>query len=480
MHGISVPVIRGGGVRGRWRCRDGVVPPPGPAQEFASRRRSLYHKPDHGASSRNRRGSETAGAGIRQRLDRGCGRLDRRSSVDTRATPAPPGAAGTEAAGNPAKVGGARSARGGAVGCARRLPSSRCGAGGSGFKWSGAWRAGMKHLIVGAGATLAEALALGNPREVCPPLICDFARKMWANYSPHPFLEEYLKEIGHPEYDPRDPRILFYELEERGIANIERFMEFVWNNRDAAFPISATPVAGFMAGLRILQGGTAQGSAPHKETFWDDFQYHGIGNALVMYLIQCFHENGVGIRDLKVAKSIAKHLQEGDLVLNLNYDTIFEIALSQIDRAFCYAPGNPTKGDVLVCKPHGSINLVVNDQHFTFGQPEWWGTPQPPGYRSFAGFVPPRLNKSFEQHPIAKAILGTARNRRPHHLIMWGVGLTDSDADLVSLYAAWSARASVIDIINPSAEVAEKAELMFKKRINHYVSVDKWNEVGSR
>ena len=51
----------------------------------------------------------------------------------------------------------------------------------------------MKHLIVGAGATFAEALALGNPTEKCPPLIRDFARKTWENYTPHPYLEEYDK-----------------------------------------------------------------------------------------------------------------------------------------------------------------------------------------------------------------------------------------------------------------------------------------------
>jgi hypothetical protein len=61
----------------------------------------------------------------------------------------------------------------------------------------------MKHLIVGAGATFAEALALGNSVEKCPPLIRDFARKMWANYTPHPYLEIYLQRIGHPNFDPR-------------------------------------------------------------------------------------------------------------------------------------------------------------------------------------------------------------------------------------------------------------------------------------
>ena len=144
----------------------------------------------------------------------------------------------------------------------------------------------MKHLIVGAGATFAEALVLGNPVEMCPPLIRDFARKMWENYSPHPYLEEYLRRIGHPEFDPRDPRNLFFELEEQGITNVERFMEFVWENRDANFPVSETPPAGFISGLHIRMSGASYGPEGERPaTFWDDLQYHGIGNALAFYLI---------------------------------------------------------------------------------------------------------------------------------------------------------------------------------------------------
>ena len=143
----------------------------------------------------------------------------------------------------------------------------------------------MKHLIVGAGATFAEALALGNPVEKCPPLIRDFARKMWENFSPHPYLEEYLRRLGHPEFDPRDPRILFFELEEKGITNVERFMEFVWENRDANFPVNETPPAGYLSGLHIKMSGPSYGPEIVRPTFWDDLQYHGIGNALMPYLI---------------------------------------------------------------------------------------------------------------------------------------------------------------------------------------------------
>ena len=47
----------------------------------------------------------------------------------------------------------------------------------------------MRHLIIGAGATRAEALHQGCPPEYLPPLIRDFARKTWMNYAPHPSLK---------------------------------------------------------------------------------------------------------------------------------------------------------------------------------------------------------------------------------------------------------------------------------------------------
>jgi hypothetical protein len=181
----------------------------------------------------------------------------------------------------------------------------------------------MKHLVVGAGATFAEAQALGNAPEICPPLIRDFARKTWANYAPHPILS-------------------------------------------------------------------------------------------------CF-----------------------------------------------------------VCKPHGSLNMVVNDTCFTFGQPEWLGIPQPSGYRSYSGLIPPRLNKQYAQHPIAHMILSPAKDRRPQTILMWGVGFTESDVDLVSLYTRWAKHADVIEVINPDPKVAAKARILFACEVRNFADVAEW-ETGSR
>lgn len=193
----------------------------------------------------------------------------------------------------------------------------------------------MKHLIVGAGATLAEARALGNAPEACPPLIRDFARKTWSNYTPHPLLEIYLRGLSYENLG-HDPRELFYELEEKGVTNIERFMEFAWENRNLGFELEEKLPPGYISGFRITAGASAvRGVASGEENgFWENLLYHGLGSPLSFFMIQCFFENGKGWKDLQLSKSVAARIQPADLVLNLNYDTVFEIALTQLEQPF--------------------------------------------------------------------------------------------------------------------------------------------------
>lgn len=248
----------------------------------------------------------------------------------------------------------------------------------------------MKHIVIGAGATFAEARGLGNTPEACPPLIRDFARKTWSNYAPHPILEVYLRGLGYQDFG-HDPRELFYELEEKSITDIERFMEFVWKNRNRRLEIASNVPPGYISGLRIIEGGSSTSSvaANDKIDFWENLLYHGVGSPLAFFMSQCFFENGIGWKDLRQSRSIAAQMQPHDLVLNLNYDTVFELALEQLGRPFAYSPSQVSGDQILVCKPHGSLNMVVSDTHFTFGQPEWLGMPQPLGYRSYSGLIQP-------------------------------------------------------------------------------------------
>lgn len=327
----------------------------------------------------------------------------------------------------------------------------------------------MKHLVVGAGATLAEAIEQGVERTAWPPVIRDFARKTWADYSPSPMLDFYLETLGLLE--PRsDLRELFYELEAAGKTDIEQFMEFVWNHRDVALQVGSPLPPGYISGLRI---GVA-GSDPGPDDYWDNLLYHGIGRPLADAQMNCFYENGIGFRPLTATQSVARRLGAGDFVLNLNYDTVFEVGLSQVGHTFTYAPNRAGPDDLIVCKPHGSLNLVSNAEGFMFGEPDLVYFLPPPGFRSFSGLVPPRLNKHYAQHPIAEAILAGAASRRPDSLALWGVGITESDSDLLELYRGWAAGASVVEVINPDPSVAEKARRMFSCPVREFVQLEDW------
>ena len=334
----------------------------------------------------------------------------------------------------------------------------------------------MRHLIIGAGATLAEAMDHGCSPEFHPPLIRDFARKTWMNYSPHPVLEAYLHELGYTDFGD-DPRALFYQLEEEGTANIERFLEFAWVNRNRPWmPDLAKVLPGFISGCKIIEaGGSHVQDAPDAgEGFWDNLLYHGVGSPLQFLMLQCFYENERGWKDFALSKRVVAVLSPGDLVLNLNYDTVFELALRQVNRPFAYSPNAPKPDQILVCKPHGSLNMVSNEQGFTFGQPEWLGMPQPQGFQSYTGLIPPRLNKSHSQHPMARMILDPVAARAPERLTIWGVGLTESDVDLAEIYRAWASHARVIEVINPDQEVVERVRTLVSCKVIHFSSVTEW------
>jgi hypothetical protein len=88
--------------------------------------------------------------------------------------------------------------------------------------------------------------------------------------------------------------------------------------------------------------------------------------------------------------------------------------------------------------------------------------------------VPPRFNKKYAQHPIARIIIDGIVSFRPDIVTFWGVGLTDSDADLLDVYRKWIASTSVIEVINPDAAVTDRAMRIFKMDVRHYSTLEEW------
>lgn len=312
----------------------------------------------------------------------------------------------------------------------------------------------MRILVVGAGASIEEASRAGAPHEFWPPAIGNFAEKLWD--SPHNrffvyWLPDYLRSL-HIDPGP-DPTALFIELARKtdsGI-NVERLFEYCWANRGDGF--------------RYHQGD------------WADLIDHGILSPLTFLMSQAFYRQGEGINQLGAGKLVASKLKNGDIVLNLNYDTLFEIALEQAGLQVTYAPNSFNGKGVLVAKPHGSINLLANSESFWFAQPDSIGAlhSSEDDFRNHVAIVPPRYNKSYEQHPIAQIIFQSIAQTQPKQLTFWGVGLTDSDIDLIEIYGRWMRSAVTVEVINPdAAAVASKVSDILARKVNAYVSIEAW------
>jgi hypothetical protein len=336
---------------------------------------------------------------------------------------------------------------------------------------------GVKHLIIGAGATYAEACELGVAADLRPPLMKNFARKTWRNYTPYPFLWSYLHELGYEDLG-KDPRELFFQLEERGETNIERFLEYAWLNRDQKIELptherleNGYVPPGYISSATLHEGGAHKSGTPGP---WPNLLYHGVGSALAESIVEAFFINGSGFPEFNLAKKAATWLGPGDLALSLNYDTVFEIALEQAQRPYVYAPEKANAAQIKVCKPHGSLNLVVNKERFMFGQPRWLGSPQPPGMESYICLVPPTLNKTYARHPIARHMVKSVKCRRPDEMAFWGLGFTESDADLFELFRLWARSVKTVDVINPDREVGPRIGSALNRPVRQYHNIDAW------
>lgn len=307
----------------------------------------------------------------------------------------------------------------------------------------------MRVLVIGAGASIEEARRAEVPEELWPPTMANFAEKMW--HSPLNsfycyWLEDYLREIGITQAS--DPTSEFIKLakDPENRVNIERLFEYCWLNKHTKSP-----------------------------DHWEQLIIHGVLQPLNDLLLMAFYPNGKGVQ-LHAGKMVSRFLKDGDLVLNLNYDTLFEIAARQAGQRITYIP-NPYPGDGLrIAKPHGSLNLLANASHFKFANPECIGALHSGAddYRNYHAVVPPRFNKNYVEHDIAKIIFASINELRPEKMTFWGVGLTESDTDLLETYRKWVSFGSLVEVINPDQAVTKRAQGLLNTNVRYYSSLEEW------
>lgn len=309
----------------------------------------------------------------------------------------------------------------------------------------------MRLLVVGAGASIEEAKRANAAEEFWPPTIANFATKMWDSRHNGFFvywLPEYLS--AHGVEPGGDPTARFIELAQdptNGI-NVERLFEYCWINKGKKF----------------------QGD-------WENLIEHGVLGPLTFLLLMAFYENGA-MKPLRAGRLVSGQLQSGDVVVNLNYETLFEIAATQQALSITYAPNKFSGNGIVVAKPHGSMNLLANETEFWFAQIDCIGAlpSASDDYRNWRAIIPPRFNKSYKQHPVAGMIINAIRAVHPDVLTYWGVGLTDSDADLLELYRSWSAVSRTAEFINPNPETdaIARAHDLLGIPIQHFLSPEDW------
>jgi hypothetical protein len=332
-------------------------------------------------------------------------------------------------------------------------------------------------LIVGAGASLEECKRSGKysgDKKRYLPLISNFCNKLFNPTSQSLLLStaSYLDYHGI-QYDSkllnlkagdkftgldiaRGPVGVFLQLEKADpkTHNIEKLCEFVWLTFNKTI------------------------------NFWDEFIYEGIYLKLFVLFTDQF---GAYLgRPMKAGTRVANQLIPGDVVINLNYDIVFDLALKQTKKNFCYAP-KFNQELINVFKPHGSFNLYVNleNKKFYFEEPDKiYGSvsisDQSGGcFSPYSGIVPPRLNKNYRQHYIASSILETGRPFHPKIITFWGIGLTESDIDLNIIYKEAALVAEAIEFINPDNKAYSKAVDLLGNRITHYHTLDEWFDANN-
>jgi hypothetical protein len=313
----------------------------------------------------------------------------------------------------------------------------------------------MKIIVIGAGASLEQSIRLGVDKALRSPLIGNFGATLWTSnlalpQSLHEYMARYLRECGQEPGLNAVTTFVRLEVLANAKINVERFFEFAWAHRNESYSGA-----------------------------WGDLIYGAVVNVLVdLFARNGFFENGVGWKPLNAYQALAKKLDPGDLVVNLNYEPLFEMGAMQAGCKLAYVPNVAQPGEFLVAKPHGSINLIVEKDKFWFSEPDIIGSQMAPGEHmdQFRGIVPPRYGKSFDQHPVAVRIFEAIRDYRPESVTFWGVGFTSSDADLTKAYEGWCSSASKISLVHPSptTEVAD-AERMLKRGIQHFSQPEDWD-----
>jgi hypothetical protein len=310
-------------------------------------------------------------------------------------------------------------------------------------------------VIVGAGASFAEGQSASLPLGDTPPLLKDFVKTLWLQpeqLHPGPAATAFLDHLGIP-YTRTNQIELLAASEGDPEMNIERLFAHAYARRNDPHPMQL----------------------PGMISPYENLLFHGLTWPLANLLRRGLLSGGEASA-LPLHRLLSHALRPGDIVLNLNYDTILEIALRGAEVPFSYAP-HQANGMVSIAKPHGSLNLYSSEEGFVFSEHLLPDDLQPAnGMTNFAGIVPPRFGKQIAQHPVAEVIFAAIEGRRSDEIVFWGTSIPRSDQDLVDTYRGWSETAKTVAFVNPSIPDWENAREILGRDLFRYDSIEAWSQ----
>lgn len=336
-------------------------------------------------------------------------------------------------------------------------------------------------LVIGAGATLEECARSGAEGSQFP-LISNFVARTFDDSYAHEFAVALYLDHHGIYYNP-GRLAAHHELARRG--SVPGGVH-VWPDA-----IRNSPV-------QIFKRLERDAPAVHNAEILFEFLWRVMGDAHELYrevikevhrslsliFVTQFAQNGspMPFKPMRAGQLVAHQLMAGDRVINLNYDVAFDVAVRQAGKPFFYSP-HPVGDGIAMFKPHGSLNLFVNRAKSAMrfvDVCDYSGSgsfPDPEGgeWEAHSAIVPPRLNKQYQQHPIAATILGRFTDFPPRKLTFWGCGLTASDSDLLAIYRRAATEASGVEFINPSKDACERASNLLGRSVHHYASLEAWD-----
>jgi hypothetical protein len=340
-------------------------------------------------------------------------------------------------------------------------------------------------LVVGAGATLEECYRSGNfkdDNEWAFPTMTNFARKFFLPL-PLPRMETRENKVGlFDSYNPPALNIVLQQyLTKHKITFDDRYLtkqEFLpieMENSSVNIFIKLERESPEKHNVeRLFQ--FAWKKYGKNDRFWSCFVDQSVFRKLSFFHLQQFGM-GLGV-EMKAGRQVAGLLSAGDRVVNLNYDICFDLALAQIGTEFDYSPAQHP-GGITVFKPHGSMNLFTNSAsgNFYFVPPDQLtssGDVQRDGviYSALGGILPPILEKNYKAHAIASYIFDAGKPFKADRFILWGVGLTHSDIDLLQIYRDLANSANETVFINPSVKDFERAKNLLNCQLRHVPKLD--------